>query len=109
MFFRDLGNVARHVLRLWFYLSPGLYSLTLLENSSLLRDNPILQTLATANPFAILFTAYRTVIYGTDEPSLLPMAPDWAALGGLMVLSVVLLALTTLIFKRLEPSFAKVL
>lgn len=109
VFFRDLGNVARHVLRLWFYLSPGLYSLSLLENSSLLRDTPILQTLATANPFAILFTAYRSVIYGTDEPNLPPMAPDWLALGGLLALSVVLLALTTLIFKRLEPSFAKVL
>ncbi len=109
VFFRDLGNVARHVLRLWFYLSPGLYSLTLLEGSSLLRDHPILQTLATANPFAILFTAYRSVIYGTDAPNLPPMAPDWAALGGLLVLSIILLALTTLVFKRLEPSFAKVL
>ena len=28
VFFRDLGNVLRHVLRLWFYLSPGLYSLS---------------------------------------------------------------------------------
>ena len=27
VFFRDLGNVLRHLLRLWFYLSPGLYSL----------------------------------------------------------------------------------
>ena len=26
-FFRDIQNVLRHFLRLWFYLSPGLYSL----------------------------------------------------------------------------------
>ena len=25
VFFRDIGNLARHVLRLWFYLSPALY------------------------------------------------------------------------------------
>ena len=28
VFFRDLGNVLRHLLRLWFYLSPALYSLS---------------------------------------------------------------------------------
>src|SRR5213078_4197193 len=26
VFYRDVGNVSRHVLRLWFYLSPALYS-----------------------------------------------------------------------------------
>src|SRR4029078_10854624 len=25
VFYRDVGNVSRHALRLWFYLSPGLY------------------------------------------------------------------------------------
>ena len=25
VFYRDIGNLARHVLRLWFYLSPALY------------------------------------------------------------------------------------
>jgi ABC-type polysaccharide/polyol phosphate export permease len=109
VFFRDLGNVARHVLRLWFYLSPGLYSVALLEHSTLFRDHPTLVTLVNLNPFAILFTAYRSVIYGSDAPQAPPMPPDWAALTGLLVGSVVLLALTTLAFKRLEPSFAKVL
>ena len=31
VFFRDIGNVARHVLRLWFYLSPGLYALETIQ------------------------------------------------------------------------------
>jgi lipopolysaccharide transport system permease protein len=109
VFFRDLGNVARHVLRLWFYLSPGLYSMALLEHSALFEKSPTLTTLVSLNPFAILFTAYRTVIYGTDVPQTPPAAPDWAALGLLLGGSLVLLALTTLVFKRLEPSFAKVL
>ena len=26
VFFRDIANVARHALRLWFYLSPALYA-----------------------------------------------------------------------------------
>ena len=77
--------------------------------SALFEKSPTLTTLVSLNPFAILFTAYRSVIYGTDVPQGPPMAPNWAALGLLLGGSIVLLALTTLVFKRLEPSFAKVL
>ena len=107
VFFRDLGNVSRHVLRLWFYLSPGLYSLAILEELSIFQENPVLVTIARANPFAILFEAYRAVIYGTPEHP--PMLPDGPSLGLLFVVSVALLALAIIVFKRLEPNFAKVL
>ena len=107
VFFRDLGNILRHLLRLWFYLSPGLYALSRFDGVALLQENPILRTLVQANPFAILFEAYRAVIYGT--PSGESLLPAWDKLGALLVASLVLLALTTLLFKRLEPSFAKVL
>ena len=107
VFFRDLGNVLRHFLRLWFYLSPGLYSLSFLDDVALLDDYPLLRDLIGANPFAILFEAYRAVIYG--QPVGGPHPPDWASLGLLLVASTVLLGLTTVLFKRLEPSFAKVL
>jgi ABC-type polysaccharide/polyol phosphate export permease len=107
VFFRDLGNVLRHVLRLWFYLSPALYSMTVLDESGTFQQNPLLRTLAHANPFAVLFEAYRAVIYG--QPKTAPHAPDWLALFGLLVASLVLLAIGTYVFKRLEPTFAKVL
>jgi ABC-type polysaccharide/polyol phosphate export permease len=107
VFFRDLGNVSRHVLRLWFYLSPGLYSLALLDDVRLFRELPVLRSIIEANPFAVLFEAYRAVIYGTPEG--LPMLPDWSSLAVLLVASLVFLALATVMFKRLEPSFAKVL
>jgi lipopolysaccharide transport system permease protein len=107
VFFRDLGNVLRHALRLWFYLSPGLYALSVLDNSATFRANPILRTIAHANPFATLFEAYRAIIYGKGEA--LPHLPDFQSLGTLLVASLVLLALGTIVFKRLEPSFAKVL
>lgn len=107
VFFRDLGNVLRHLLRLWFYLSPALYSLSRLDGVELLNQYPLLRTLVEANPFAILFESYRAVIYGTPEGGRL--LPDVAALAALLGASVVLLALTTVLFKRLEPSFAKVL
>jgi len=107
VFFRDLGNVLRHVLRLWFYLSPALYSLSRVENTNFMQNNPVLLFIAKANPFAILFESYRAVIYGTPEGG--PALPNWGALAALLVASTVLLGLTTVLFKRLEPSFAKVL
>jgi ABC-type polysaccharide/polyol phosphate export permease len=107
VFFRDLGNVLRHVLRLWFYLSPGLYSLTMLEGSAIISEHPTILRILQLNPFATLFEGYRAVIYG--DPVTGPHLPDFAALGMLSVASLVLIAIGTVIFKRLEPMYAKVL
>ncbi len=107
VFFRDLGNVLRHALRLWFYLSPGLYSLSVLDASETFKTNPILRTLAHINPFGVLFEAYRAIIYG--KPDAPPHAPDFSSLLVLLTASLVLLAFGTVVFKRLEPSYAKVL
>jgi ABC-type polysaccharide/polyol phosphate export permease len=100
VFYRDIGNVSRHFLRLWFYLSPGLYSIEMLREAG--NRVPGIVDLLLLNPFAILFTAYRDVIY--DE-----RVPDWTPLLALLVVSTGLVALTTLFFKRVDPAFAKVL
>jgi ABC-type polysaccharide/polyol phosphate export permease len=107
VFFRDLGNVQTHVLRLIWFLSPGLYSLAVLDSLHIFQKYPALRTLAEANPFAILFTAYRTVIYGTETSP--PGLPNFFSLFVLLVASVILLAIATVAFKRLEPNFAKVI
>jgi ABC-type polysaccharide/polyol phosphate export systems, permease component len=108
VFFRDLGNVVGHILRLWWFLSPGLYSLANLDEIGIFKENAVLASLANANPFAILFEAYRTVIYGT--PTAPPHGPpNFASLAVLLVASFGFLAVTTVIFKRLEPNFAKVI
>jgi ABC-type polysaccharide/polyol phosphate export permease len=100
VFFRDIGNVSRHALRLWFYLSPALYSTSAID--SLRTDNPIVWRIMTANPFAILFGSYRNLVYNTT-------GPEWLGLGLLGLVSIVLIGFSILLFKRLEPSFAKVL
>jgi ABC-2 type transport system permease protein len=110
VFYRDVGNVSRHVLRLWFYLSPALYGPAVINK--LAESQPTLFKLMQLNPFYTLFTAYRTVIYGTettDGIALPPSQPDWTALGILLGVSVVLLVLATIFFKRIEPTFAKIL
>jgi ABC-type polysaccharide/polyol phosphate export permease len=109
VFFRDLGNVVGHVLRLWWFLSPGLYSLTALDQVGVFQRNPWLTTIVNANPFAILFEAYRAVIYGTPTTPPVPGPPNFASLAVLLVASLGFLAVTTIVFKRLEPNFAKVI
>ncbi len=100
VFFRDIGNLSRHALRLWFYLSPALYGAATVEQVT--RDQPALGALLRLNPFYWLLTAYRDLIY--DD-----RAPDWASLGVVLAVSLALLALAAWFFKRLEPNFAKVL
>ena len=108
VFFRDLGNVVGHVLRLWWFLSPGLYSIESLDSIHFFKDHPAITTLANANPFAILFEAYRSVIYGT--PTAPPSGPpNMVALAVLMAASTAFLALGIVVFKRLEPNFAKII
>ena len=107
VFFRDLGNVLRHILRLWFYLSPGLYSLTMLEDSKTFREHPTILRILELNPFATLFEGYRSVIYGQADTG--PHLPDFAALATLAIASTLLIALGAVLFKRLEPMYAKVL
>lgn len=108
VFFRDLGNAAGHVLRLWWFLSPGLYSLAALQATGTIKDHPILGFLAGLNPFAVLFEAYRAVIYGGPNGEL-PTAPDVISLVFLLLGSFVFLGLCIIFFKRVEPDFAKVL
>ena len=100
VFFRDVNNLARHLLQLWFYLSPVLYSAK--QAQDVTTEHHTVGTLIALNPFYTLMESYRDVIYDDRLPA-------WTALGVLLAVSLVLLAVATLIFKRLEPSFAKVL
>ncbi len=96
VFFRDIGNVARHILP----------DLVLPLSGALLGRGPEQQpgppAAHAAQPWAVLFESYRAVIYDGTWP-------DWVPLFGLLLVSIVLFGLTTIFFKRLEPSFAKVL
>ena len=109
VFFRDLGTAIGHFLRLWWFLSPGLYALSWLHDVKVVQENPWIAFLAGLNPFAVLFEAYRSVIYGTAEPALLPHPPDVVALFYLLAASLLFLALCVIFFKRVEPDFAKLL
>jgi ABC-type polysaccharide/polyol phosphate export permease len=100
VFYRDMGNVIRHVLRLWFYLSPALYSVEQVQ--SIAQREALVGIFFALNPFTVLFESYRNVIYNGTPPL-------WGGLAVLFAVSVVLFGLAVLLFKRVEPTFAKVL
>ena len=98
VFFRDLRNVSRHALRLWFYLSPVLWSF----EAFFPEANRTLRLVETVNPFYPVLSAYRDLVY-------YGRSPDWGALAAVLAISVLLGAIGVAFFKRLEPAFAKVL
>ena len=100
-FYRDIGNILGHALRLWFYLSPGLYSLESLP------DGPV-RTVLSLNPMAPILESYRRIIWGTEQVAH-GVAPDFTALAVVLVVSLLLLALAIVGFKRAEPAFARIL
>ena len=121
VFYRDIGNIISHLLRLLFYLAPILWSFDDLgagrggELKSALGEGGF--QILHNNPVAILLEQYRHVVYGvvTDLPggvgqTFLPAEPvALVQLFFMFIGSLVLCAFGALIFKRLEPAFAKVL
>jgi lipopolysaccharide transport system permease protein len=100
VFARDTWRLTGHVLRLWFFLSPGIYSVDRIEHAA--ARYPAIGLFFRLNPFTTLFEAYRDLVYRAR-------CPDLAALAWLLIASLALLAIALIVFKRLEPAFAKVL
>ncbi|MBI5161430.1 MAG: ABC transporter permease [Micrococcales bacterium] len=94
VFFRDLERAVRLILRLAFYASPIIFSL-----GDLGRIHPLVQSIAAFNPFAGVITLYRSAFF--------PAELDWFAVLMSAVLSVVLVAVGLLVFRRTVPAVLK--
>lgn len=84
----------------WFFLTPIVYPLTAIPESSKLLEIPLRTLVQVINPMSTLITSFRTVIY---EGQL----PDLGAVAGVGVLSVILFVVGYLVFKRSSGSFAE--
>ena len=100
VFFRDISNFIPHGLRIWFYLSPALFSIDTLR--AIGERHPWFGVLVNANPFTWIFTGYRDALYEGR-------APDWLPLGILALASIPAILLSIALFRRLSPLFVKVL
>jgi ABC-type polysaccharide/polyol phosphate export permease len=100
VFYRDIGNLMRHILRILFFLSPTLYGIDAIEK--LAAEFPAAGVWYAINPWTYILGAYRDLIYYGQ-------APAWGPLLLVAGISIVLLGVAIWLFKRLEPAFAKVL
>ena len=106
-FFRDIQNVLRHVLRLWFYLSPALYSLSLVAEGNQIDLHLLDSTRSRCSSSRIGRSSGARADGGVFLP---PGPPDWiglAVLTGLFRAAPARSAI--LVFKRAEPAFARIL
>ena len=90
VFFRDLERAVKLTLRFMFYASPIIYSL---------QDLGDLETLGAFNPLSGIFSLYRA--------SFFPQDLDWFAVVISAAISVVLLAIGILVFRRNERAVLK--
>ena len=64
VYFRDISNILQFTLRLWFYLSPGLYSI-----DSLSAFQKYITIYLIVNPFATLFESYKNILVRGEPPN----------------------------------------
>jgi len=100
VFVRDIGNFLRHALRLLFYVSPALFSYERIEG--ILGPNPPAHLLLDLNPMAHILTAYRNILYEGR-------AADWGVLLIVALASIPFTIVSIYLFRRMAPSFVKVL
>ena len=92
VYFSDLQNVVRFLLRAWFFLSPALYLATE-------RIPQQYQAIYMLNPFAALFTSYKNIlVFGLPPNEYMLVAT---------VVAVVIFLGGFAFFTQREPAFAK--
>jgi len=106
VYYRDVSAALPVGLSLMMYLSPVIYPLHLVREKLVVQQaagewSNALYTLYTANPLAGIIESFqRTLLKG--------LPPDWSIVLPGLVLTVVLLPLSYLYFKRAEAHFADV-
>jgi ABC-type polysaccharide/polyol phosphate export permease len=90
--FRDLMNILGHVLHLWFFATPVLYSLAEVPD----RMRAVLRL----NPMAHVITAYQQILFAGD------FRPGRGLLGATVV-AVLAFALGAFVFERLRDTLAE--
>jgi ABC-2 type transport system permease protein len=92
VFFRDLERAIRLLLRVMFYASAVVYSFEDLEKHHL-------GTIAAFNPLTGIMGLYRSAFF--------PQALDWFTVGVSAVISVLVLVIGVLVFRRSIPTVLK--
>lgn len=76
VFYKDINNILQFSLRLWFYLSPGLWSIS--------RFPAKYEKFLWINPMTSFFTSYREILLNGNKP-LLTYILFWGVISVLLV------------------------
>jgi ABC-type polysaccharide/polyol phosphate export permease len=98
VFFADIQNILDFALRLWFYLSPVLYTLT--DISRKFAGKPLLEDLFLLNPMTSVLQLY-------EAPVFLGRAPDPYFIGRAALAACISLAVGLYVFSRAEGQLSK--
>jgi len=95
VYFRDVQHILGILLQVWFYLTPVVYSVNLVQS-----HGQKLFFFYRLNPLYHFVAAYRALLYDLRAPS----AATW---GAMIISALASLALGSLVFGRLAPKFAE--
>jgi len=87
LLFRDTGNIIGHLLRMWYFLSPGLYNVDIVPPDYLFTYR--------LNPFCGLMMSYRDIIMWGRMPA-------WENLGWALSTGMTSCLIGYLVFRSLE-------
>ncbi len=102
---RDLERVTRPIIRAWFYLSPILYPMVLVDE----RVGPTMQFLYRLNPMTGILTLHRGAWTGwmARDGRVVDQFDSWVTVGYAAVGCTLILIVGYLLFSRLEPKVLK--
>ncbi len=100
VFFRDLEYILGIITMIWQYLTPVLYSQSMVEEQ--LKDHPFMLKAWNLNPTTPIINAYREILYYKQ-------IPDLANLTSAIVLGMVVCVIGFISFRNLQKGFAEVL
>lgn len=94
VFFRDIGQIISILMNMLFYISPVFYPVTALPES--------FQKYMLFNPLTIIIENFRAItIYNSP--------PDWAQLGTIYIISIVIFLIGSAIFTYSKETFSDVI
>ena len=96
VFFRDVQHFIGIFMQLWFWGTPIIYSMNLLDH------RPTFQTLVQLNPMTGVVVSLRNIL-------LTHTSPDWKLLGYSAGVALVFLVIGMLVFRRNERLFAEMI
>lgn len=100
VYFRDVQYLLGIVMQLWFYATPIIYPISLVESADFGRWDRLVMTIYNLNPMVHFVAAFRDSFYNLRFPS----ASAWAVMVGVTALS---LAVGTLTFRKFTPRLAE--